>query len=122
MSGPGPQAGPTFIKNPNPGDGKVRFQNDVGYLDYVIPGTWASGTPDFVVNSSVNDLTGNNAAAVAQGATAPTAPSNDDSNTQIFLETISPNTKTSQGQAQITNSSGIPVIAGNPGAAFTRLF
>ena len=41
---------------------------------------------------------------------------------QTFLLTISPNTKTAQGQAQITNSSGIPVIAGNPNAAFTRLF
>ena len=41
---------------------------------------------------------------------------------KTFLLTIAPNTKTAQGQNQITNSSGIPVIAGNPNAAFTRLF
>ena len=112
--GPGPQAGTVFIKNPNPGDGRVDFASDVGYLDNINNGIIGQSMPDFVVNASVNDIVGNNAAVTGSGAGPSTAPSRAMMNTQLNVSLHNPAVQGQQGSPALTQP---PVIAGlNPGA------
>jgi hypothetical protein len=118
MSGYGPQGSPTVliptVPQPSAGAPGLKPPADSSWLDSNLV-----NEPQFITNSSgsmASNLLSGNGVVVAEGAGPSTPPSNDDSNTQIYLETIAPNTKAQQGIAAINNTAAVQ-MAGVPSGA-----
>ena len=65
MAGPGPVGGTSYTKDPNPPVPGGYYQQDIGYLDAVLP-----STPVYVTNASasaVTNLASSNALVVGTG-------------------------------------------------------